>query len=495
MPQAVLPDLAIVLTFIRQGEGWSQSKLAREAGTTPKVINDYEHGRKPLNRPRLEKLLACMAVPSERVDATLSCLAGTRATARAPADPGDRFAEERRHVDAIAFQIGRLAEGFSRSVLELLTVEGEALAGRQDGEMLWRRLKQRSAAERRLLIEKVAKYRHWALVERVAAESIELAANHPRQALELAELSLFIAERVTGDAAWQARLAGYAGVHVANGQRVCNDLHAMEAALVRALKLWEEGASGDPGILNEAVVPWIEAACRRAQRRFPEALKRIDEALALDGGALRGQILMTQAHIFEVVGDIESLIEVLSAAWPLVDGNQEPRLAFGLRFNWMVALCHLDRASDAELMLTEIRDRAERLGEPLDLVRVVWLEGKIRSGLGQARESQRAFEQARRTFKEVKLGYDYSLVSLDLAMLLLKEGRTTEVREIATEMIWIFKSEAVHREALAALKIFCEAAKREAATVGLTRRVARYLCRAVYDPELKFEVREGAEGQ
>jgi len=84
-------------------------------------------------------------------------------------------------------------------------------------------------------------------------------------------------------------------VHVANAQRVCNDLHAMEAALTRALKLWEEGEPGDPGLLNRAVVPWIEAACRRAQRRFPEALKRIEDALALDGGELRGKILLSKS--------------------------------------------------------------------------------------------------------------------------------------------------------------------------------------------------------
>ncbi|HEY7214191.1 MAG TPA: hypothetical protein VIC28_06140, partial [Thermoanaerobaculia bacterium] len=36
------------------------------------------------------------------------------------------------------------------------------------------------------------------------------------------------------------------------------------------------------GALNAAVVPWIAAVIRRAERRFPEALKLIDEALALD---------------------------------------------------------------------------------------------------------------------------------------------------------------------------------------------------------------------
>jgi len=44
----------------------------------------------------------------------------------------------------------------------------------------------------------------------------------------------------------------------------------------------------------------------------------------------------------------------------------------------------------------------------------------------------------------------------------------------------------VHREALAALRLFCEAAQQEAATVELVRRVERFLRRAQLDPELRF---------
>jgi len=46
-----------------------------------------------------------------------------------------------------------------------------------------------------------------------------------------------------------------------------------------------------------------------------------------------------------------------------------------------------------------------------------------------------------------------------------------EVRETAAEMLWIFKAQGVHREALAALRLFCEAAKQETATVALARQV------------------------
>ena len=496
MAETSEPDLGIVLTFIRDGQGWSQTRLAQAAGTTSKVINDYEHGRRRLTRARLESLLALMAVPPERIDATLSCLAANRASARAPAEPDDPFAMPRRRIERVSLRIGRLAEEFARGGLQLLTVEGQSLHGLEKGERLWLGLKRKAPTnpERRVLVEDVRKLQHWGLVVAVAAESIEKAANHPREALELAELALFIAERVPGDAAWLARLAGWAGVHVANGHRVCNDLKAMEISLERALRLWEEGAPGDPGLLDPAVVPWIEAACWSEQRKFKKALKRIDEALELDRGELRGKILLTKSGIHKALGDFEASTAALSEAAPLINGKKEPRLAFGLEFNLLSDLCRRERAGEAALRLNEVRRLAERLREPIDLSRALWLGGLVAAGIEQPEEAEAAFRQARRDFEAHGLAYDYAQVNLDLSLVLLKQGRNGEVRTIASEMIEIFKRLEIDREAWIALRVFCEAAQREAATVELARRVLDFLLRAQQDPGLRFEEkREGAE--
>jgi tetratricopeptide (TPR) repeat protein len=493
MPKTVLPDQAIVLVFIRQGQGWSQADLARMAGTAPNVINDYERGRKRLTRPRLEQLLACMAVPADRIEATLSCLAGNRAASWVPGGPGELLAEMRPQIDRLALQYGRRVEEFTRATLHCLTLDGEALHGRQTAELLWRSLKPQTAAERRLLVEEVHKFRHWALVERLAAESIERAANHPREALELAELALAVAERVPGDVPWRSRLAGYAWIHLANGRRVCNELHAMESSLARALKLWEEGASGDPGLLNPAVVPWIEAACRREQRRFKEALKRIDEALELDRGELRGKILLSKSAILAILGDSDQVPAVLEEAASLIDERKEPHISMILQFNLVAGLTMSGRAKDAEPRLRNVRRLAEKLGEELSLVRVVWLEGKVDAELGHTDKAKAAFRQVMRDFEAHKLAFDYALVSLDLSVVLLAEGQTAEVRRLAEEMVWIFTAQGIHPEAYAALRIFCEAAKHELASIELTQRVIRFLHRARLDPKLQFEEKTGAE--
>ncbi len=491
MPPEILPDLSVVLTFLRAGQGWSQAELSRVSGIASRHINDYERGRRQLTRETLESLIVFMGLSPETIDAALACLASNRARSRTPQDSAADRSEARRRIEAVAARVGNLTAEFARSVLSLLAVEGEAMEARQRGETLWALLRRRPAAGRRLLVSKGMKYRDWGLCVRVAAESLAKAANQPQEALELAELALLIAELAPGEDAWRSRLQGYAGGHVANSRRVCNDLPEAKKALARALQLWEAGAAADPGLLNAAVVPWIEAAVRRDERRFPEALKRIDEALALDPGELKGKILLSKSAILGVLGDSAGMAAALSEAAPLIDDSREPRLACILQFNLLISLCHLERFEETGRRLPAVRALAERLGEELDLTRVAWLEGKAAAGLGHFAEAVEAFERVRRVFRQRELAYDYALVSLELALLLLEPGRTVEVRTLAEEMLWIFRAQGVAREALAALRLFCDAAKRETATAELARRVVQYLYRAQHDPELPFAAEWG----
>lgn len=60
----------------------------------------------------------------------------------------------------------------------------------------------------------------------------------------------------------------------------------------------------------------------------------------------------------------------------------------------------------------------------------------------------------------------------------LKAGRNAEVALIALGMTWIFEAKKIQREALMALRLFCDAAEREAATVELARQVIADMERA-----------------
>jgi hypothetical protein len=127
------------------------------------------------------------------------------------------------------------------------------------------------------------------------------------------------------------------------------------------------------------------------------------------------------------------------------------------------------------------------LRNELDLVRVVWLEGRVAAGQGRRVEATSAFEQVRRELTSREMAYDSALVTLELAELYLIDGRTRAACGLAQEMVWIFGSQGIHREALGALQIFFEAVRNEMATAEMAQRVAQYLQQAQHDPELRFE--------
>ncbi len=107
-------------------------------------------------------------------------------------------------------------------------------------------------------------------------------------------------------------------------------------------------------------------------------------------------------------------------------------------------------------------------------------------GLGRADQAETAYREVRQSFLEQHLDYDAALASLDLAALYATQGRTVEVRRLAEEMLPIFTSRRIHREALAALIVFRRAAEMEEAGVELVRSVADFLNRARANPELRF---------
>jgi tetratricopeptide (TPR) repeat protein len=269
---------------------------------------------------------------------------------------------------------------------------------------------------------------------------------------------------------------------------VASDLPGAEKAFARAWNLWKAASTDEEGPLAEWRLMDLEASLRRDQRRLPEALDLLDRALATSqAGEAEGRILLKKAFTLEQMNEHERAIQALAQAAPSVDGQREPRLLFALRFNLAVNLRHLNRHADAAALVPEVRALAIRLGNELDLVRVLWLEGRVSAGLGKRIEALYALERVRSEFTLRGLAYDVALATLELAVLYLEEGQAAKVKELARQMTPIFRSQGVHREALAALSLFHDAAQRESATVDLARRVVEYLCRARYNPELKFQ--------
>lgn len=107
--------------------------------------------------------------------------------------------------------------------------------------------------------------------------------------------------------------------------------------------------------------------------------------------------------------------------------------------------------------------------------------------LGRIEEGHAALTQVAAEFRARELAYDGALVNLELSVVELDQGRSARVKQRAVEMWWIFRAGGLHREALAALELFCQAAQQEAATAELARRIQEFLERAQHDQALRFQ--------
>jgi tetratricopeptide (TPR) repeat protein len=352
---------------------------------------------------------------------------------------------------------------------------------------LWARLRTYTPAERRAIVQEGEEFQVWALSRLLCDVSIEAAADEPAEALELARLAELTASLVAGSDAWRSRLSGHGAFHVSSAFRAGGSLPAANEALERAEMLWNAGAEGDPGErLAEARVLGLKASLRRAERRLGEALGLLDQAIAVDRAGEAKYLLLNRAKTLEEMGRYEEAIATLHLVLPHIDVDREPRLLWAQRFNLSVNLCRLGLFSDADRLQDEMQALAQRVATGVANVRIAWLHGWIAAGMGRLEEAEAALGAVREEFLARENGYDVALASLDLARLYLQQGRTTEVKHLAGQMVVAFEAQGVHREALAAVRLFQEAADRERASVELVSRLADFLRRARHDAELQF---------
>jgi tetratricopeptide (TPR) repeat protein len=144
------------------------------------------------------------------------------------------------------------------------------------------------------------------------------------------------------------------------------------------------------------------------------------------------------------------------------------------------------RYDEALALLQQTRPLYDQLRDRMNLVRLRWLEGKIEAGRGSSRRAEELLREVRAELVARDLGYDAALLSLDLARLLVHQGRSEEMRRLAEEMIPIFQSRDIHREAIAALIVFQKAAEMERVTVSLVQELSDYLRRSRNQPDLRL---------
>lgn len=402
-------------------------------------------------------------------------------TSRLLPDPGECMESSR------AFDYSTAFESAGRSVEERQIAYASE---RSEASELLRELAIQPFERQWTLVRESPRYRTWALCELLLDACREWGFEEPSRALELARLGVEVAERLGLQTYGEARvndLRARAWACQANAERILTDFRAAEKSFAQAERLLRDG-TGDP--LELAGLLLLKSSLVGHQQRFPEAYRMLDRVIRIGRRCgdphLCGKALVAKGFFATMANDPEASLRFLAEGISLVDAAAEPRLLVAARHNLIVGLTSTDRHPEALSLLEHTRPLYELLGDRMNLIRLDWLEGTIARAQGDFDRAEALLLKARAQLVERELDYDAALLSLDLAEIYAQQGRCAEMRRLAEEMLPIFRSREIHREAVSALIVFQKAASMERVTLGLVQELSDYLKESRKNPGLRF---------
>ncbi len=384
-----------------------------------------------------------------------------------------------------------VTEAFER-VLRTIADEETALdREREQAPRLLAELDSHPAPRRQLLVRNSSRFQTWSLCELVIDRSFEAGFESPPTAVELAALGVAIAEALDVDrysSSLVRDLRARACTVLGNARRLTGDLRGAEEVFGEAEDLLEEG-TGD--VIEEARLYSFTASLRSDQRRFDEAIRLAGHAETIYRRAgdhhQMARSMVSRGLFTAYSGDCEDAIAILESALAHLEPEQDRRVTLAAQHNLILCLNECGRLQQALKLLVKARPLYAKYGDPWSRTGLRWLEGKIATGLERAPEAEHAFSEARRSYLELEKPLDFALVSLDLAALHLGEGQTDAARQVAAEILPIFRSRQIQREAIAAVMVFQQAVERDRITFELIHRLSKSLEESRDNPRLRRE--------
>jgi len=372
-------------------------------------------------------------------------------------------------LDKGLHELAREREQADRDLRELLALP------RQEREGRLRRARER--------------FRSPALARMLLDESRSRLPGEAAEAAHLADLARLIVQRNPA-APESFDLLALAAAEKANACRALSDLNQAEEMFGHSHLLVTEHGVTDPWVL--ARVAELESSLRKDQRRFPEAEALLARALLhyrlSDDPQKIGRVLLKLADTHFHRGDIDQAIAEIRSLLQEMRLESDPHLYLCARYNLARYLVEAGSFDEAAEIVAADDELHARFPEPWTRLRISWLRGKITAARGESATAEQIFLEVRDGFIAEGIGYDAAMVCMeDLAPLYLRQDRTADVKRLAEEMYPIFHAQDVHREALAALVIFQEAARREDLTLSKVRKIAAYLRDARGNSRLRFQ--------
>ncbi|MEP7013410.1 MAG: hypothetical protein ABJC13_24070 [Acidobacteriota bacterium] len=470
------PATNAAIKVIRDVLGLDQRQAAELAGISPGALGKLELGKakEPLAREQLDQFAAHWKAAPGAAESALTAVRSIRPDEVVHTLGADLPTEIRVDLERAAARISRevrreLFAGARDRMFDLARAQAAAM---------WVELRslQKQPAARRSTLERMPVAPTWALVEKLAHESDRATVRDLEESICLAELGIWVAERLVAPEALQAASREYAWVYLGNARRAEGAFDQANIAYVRAKDV--APPVGFPSPFSRARMLDAEAKLYRDQRRFGGALALQDQAFEAAQPGELGFLWLSRAVLLQHSNDSEGAIGALQNACATFDERSDPRDRLVAQFNLAANLVELGRGVEAVALLPQIRALAESRREALDLIRVLWLEGRVAAATGRFENAIAALDQVWRDFAAIQISYDAALAALDLAEVYLSTGRPAETKILARQTLAIFRSLRIEREELAAVRLFLDAAERDRATAELARQAHRALVAA-----------------
>lgn len=326
------------------------------------------------------------------------------------------------------------------------------------------------------------RFRSPVLVVVLLARAQQNLRSSPPDALELATMAATVAEHGTRDPALTALALAYAG----NVHRTSGRLDLADPYFNRAFGHLRRDPN--PPLWLRAELRSLQGSLLMDHRHFKDVELHLLNAAAMfkaAGDAERVvRVRLNLAAFHHLRGDAEQALEVSRQTLAVLDPWRFPQLHLSAVHNLAFYLSEAHKPRLAR----DLVDLAEPLyvSYPAVAARRDWLLGLIARALDKNRSAEAHFRASLDAFIDNDAAFDAALVIVDLAQMLLAEGRAHEVVEVTQHLPGLFRSLDVHPEAVAATLLFHKAASEQQVTEEYVTLYRSFLERAQVDRSASF---------
>jgi len=273
-----------------------------------------------------------------------------------------------------------------------------------------------------------------------------------------------------------------------NAYRVADQLDAAFSTFCHANTVYEQGTQ-DKSLLIRLLD--FQASLAADQRHFGLACTVLSmlqkHHMTAGNDHQAGRALISRALYTGYSGRPEEAVGLLREALSLVDEAEDPDLAFAAAHNQVTFSVDCGRLDEAKKFLFLNRRRLEIVGGRVNRIKTSWEEGRIEAGCCRYSRAETILRKVQTDLSEVGLFFQASLVSLELAAVLMKLNRRQEAQPLVIEAARLFTGLGIAREALMAVLMLKRMFEAEQASAALVEEVATFVRRSQNDPNARFD--------